>query len=262
MKTIKRYIKIWWMLTKNSFSIVLHQRSALAIFLTGKILRFAFFMIFLSFLIIGAKNLVGYNANQVIFFFLTFTLVSTFSQFFFREVYRFRPKVVNGDLDLILVKPLNSLFVSLLGGADIIDFFTIPPLIWITVHYGALLNPSFVSVILYLILIVNGLIVAAAFYISVISLGIITLEIDHTVMIFRDLESLARFPVDIYKQPLQNILTYLLPIGIMITFPAKALMGLISPWGVVGSLFVGILFMFASLKFWNFALKKYTSASS
>lgn len=110
--------------------------------------------------------------------------------------------------------------------------------------------------------IINGLILATAFYISVISMGIITLEIDHTVMIFRDLESLGRFPVDIYKEPLRAIITYFIPIGIMITVPAKVLMGIIGPMGVVGSLALGILAFYLATRFWNFALTKYTSASS
>jgi len=40
------------------------------------------------------------------------------AQLLFRDVYRFRPKVVSGDFDLILVKPINPLFRVLLGGAD------------------------------------------------------------------------------------------------------------------------------------------------
>lgn len=262
MKILKRYLKIWWMLTRNSFSIVLGHRGSLLIFFTGKILRFTFFLIFLFFLIEGAKNLAGYSANQVIFFFLTFNVVDVLSQFLFREVYRFRSKVISGDFDLTLVKPLNPLFISLMGGADIVDFFTILPLAWLIIHFGSLLDPSIVAVGFYLLLIVNSILIASAFYITVISFGIITLEIDHTVMIFRDLESLARFPVDIYGKPLQVVLTYLVPIGIMITVPAKALMGLISPWGVVGSFVIGIAAMYVSLRFWNFALTKYTSASS
>jgi ABC-2 type transport system permease protein len=103
---------------------------------------------------------------------------------------------------------------------------------------------------------------ATAFHIAVISLAIITLEIDHTIMIYRDLMNLGRFPVDIYKQPLQGILTYLIPVGIMITLPAKALMGLVSLPGVLLSFVLGVVALHFSRRFWNFALTKYTSASS
>lgn len=184
------------------------------------------------------------------------------AQFFFREVYRFRPKIVSGDFDLTLVKPANALFISLLGGADAIDFITIPPLFAATLYVGALLHPTFMGTIFFLLLIVNALMIATAFHIVVLALAITTLEIDHTIMIYRDLTSFGRFPVDIYKQPLQGVLTYLIPIGVMITFPAKALMGLLSPSGILISLLVGIIAMFIALRFWNYALTKYTSASS
>lgn len=262
MRKIKYYWRIWWLLTRDSFSVVLGQRLALLFFLLGKILRFVFFIGFLYFLVVGTSGLAGYTSNQAIFFFLVFNLMDVLAQFFFREVYRFRPKIITGDFDLTLVKPANALFVSLMGGADFIDFLTIPPLLIAIYYVASLLHPTFPQVLLFLLLTINGLLIATAFHIAVLAMGIITLEIDHTVMIFRDLTSFGRFPVDIYKQPIAGILTYLIPIGIMITFPAKALMGLISTGGILISLFVGIAAFFLAIRFWKYALTKYTSASS
>lgn len=250
------------MMSKNSFLSFLQNRMGILIFLFGKILRFMFFFAFLFFLLKSTNTLAGYSLNQTIFFFLTFNLIDVTSQFLFREVYRFRPLVINGSFDLILVKPISSLFRSLMGGADVLDFITIPPLIFAIWYFASLLNPTPISVIFYSLLIINGLLLATAFHIAVISLGIITLEIDHTIMIFRDLEGLGKLPIDIYKQPLQGIITYLVPVGIMITLPAKALMGLVSPWGVLGSFMLGGVAVYLSVRFWNFALRYYTSASS
>jgi ABC-2 type transport system permease protein len=259
---MKKYLKIWWIMSKNSFVMVLSQGLSLSVFLIGKILRFIFFFLFLFFILKGANTLAGYSGTQVIFFFLTFSIVDVTSQFLFREVYRFRPMIVNGDFDFVLAKPLNALFRVLLGGADVIDLITIPPLIIATIYFGSLLRPSFLEIILYLALLMNGFLIAAAFHIVVLSLAIITMEIDHMVMIYRDITSLGRLPVDIYKQPLQMFLTYLIPVGVMITVPAKAMMGVVAPLGVVAAFIVGILSIFISLKFWNYALTKYTSASS
>jgi ABC-2 type transport system permease protein len=199
---------------------------------------------------------------QTIFFFLTFNLIDVFAQFLFREVYRFRPLVVSGSFDLVLSKPISPLFRSLMGGADILDLITIPPLIYGIIYIGLALSPTLLHTAFYLLLIINGFLIATAFHIAVLSLGIITLEIDHTIMIFRDLTSLGRFPVDIYKEPLRGVITYLIPVGIMVTLPAKALMGLVSPAGVLGSLILGFFSVIIALKFWNFALTKYSSASS
>lgn len=73
---------------------------------------------------------------------------------------------------------------------------------------------------------------------------------------------MGKLPIDIYKQPLRGILTYLVPVGIMMTLPAKALLGLVSPVGVLASFALGLLTIFVSMRFWKFALKRYTSASS
>jgi ABC-2 type transport system permease protein len=256
------YSKIWLLMSKNSFLVVLAQKKVFLIFLIGKILRFAFYMTFLYFLVTGAKSLLGYSVNQVIFFFLTFMVIDTTTQFFFREVYRFRPLVVSGDFDLVLTKPISALFRVLMGGADIIDLFTIPPLFLITIYYGSLLSPGPNQVFLFLALLISGLLIATALHIVVLAIGIITLEVDHTIMIYRDISSMARFPVDIYKQPLKGVLTYLLPIGVMITLPAKALMGLVTPFGIFVSIFFGFLSIFIAIRFWGFALQRYSSASS
>lgn len=250
------------MMSRNSFAMILSQKLALFIFLTGKILRFGFFLAFLFFLLKGTETLAGFSLNQTIFFFLTFNLVDIFAQFLFREVYRFRPLVVSGGFDLVLSKPISPLFRSLMGGADVIDLITIPPLIFAIYLVGQTLNPTSVQAVLYLVLILNGLIIAGAFHIAVLSLGIITLEIDHTIMIYRDLVSLGRFPVDIYREPLRGVLTYLVPVGLMITLPAKVFMGLITPTGIIFSLLFGFGLLFISLRFWSFALKQYASASS
>jgi ABC-2 type transport system permease protein len=256
------YFKIWLLMSKNSFLVVLAQKKVLFIFLLGKILRFIFFMTFLYFLVSGANSLMGYSVNQTIFFFLTFMVIDTTAQFFYREVYRFRSLVVSGDFDLVLTKPFSSLFRVLMGGADVIDLITIPPLYAVTFYYGSLLTPSAPQVYLYITLLISGFLISTSFHILVLAIGIITLEVDHTMMIYRDISSMARFPVDIYKQPLRGVLTYLLPIGVMITLPAKALMGYVTPFGIFISISFGVLTLYLAISFWNLALQKYSSASS
>jgi ABC-2 type transport system permease protein len=261
-KRLPYYFRIWVHMSKNSFLMVLNQKSVLLVFLAGKVLRFMFFVAFLFFLVKGSENLAGYNSTQAIFFFLTFMVVDTTAQFLFREVYKFRSLVVSGDFDLVLVKPVNSLFRVLMGGADVIDLITLPPLFLGVIYVGSLLSPTVFQIFLYLILILTGILISTAFHIIVISFGIITLEVDHTIMIYRDVTNMGRFPVDIYKEPLKSVLTFFIPVAIMMSLPAKALMGLAGLGAVFLAIVISFVFMFVSLRFWNFALKKYSSASS
>jgi ABC-2 type transport system permease protein len=242
--------------------VMMSQRLLFGMFLMGKVLRFLIFLTFLYFLVAGTGNLAGYTVTQTIFFYLTFNLIDVLGQFLFREVYRFRPLLVSGDFDLVMSKPMNPLFRVLLGGSDVIDLVTIPFLIWAVVFVGLKLDPTILNVILYIVLIVNGLIIATSFHIATLATALRTLEIDHTVMIYRDIINLGKLPVDIYKQPLRTILTFVVPVGIMVTLPARTFLG-VSDWLLITSAFIiaGLSLTFA-FKFWKYSLRFYTSASS
>lgn len=259
---MKYYVKIWLVYFKNSLLGWSINRPVLLIFLLGKVIRYIAYFGFLYFLITGGGGLFGYNKNQTLLFTATFVLIDTISQFFFRHVYSFRQLVVTGDLDLILVKPTNTLFRVLLGAPDPIDFVTIPPIIFVVIYLADSLNPNILYTIYYILLVVNGLLISAALHIFVLGFGVITTEVDHMIMVYRDVSSMGRFPVDIYGKNLGAFLTFVIPIGIMVTVPVKVLTGTIGPVYVFASMIFGCLLLVGSIKFWNFALKKYTSASS
>lgn len=250
------------MMSKNAFLTWLTRKFLILVFLTGKLVRFFFFIVFLFFLVKETESLAGYNVNQTIFFFLTFNVIDVVSQFFFREVYRFRGMVVSGSFDLVLTKPYNPLIRVLLGGADVIDLITIPPLFIAVYWVGSSFDPSLSQVVLYILLIINGLLVATAFHVAVLGLGIITLSVDHTVMIWRDLTNLGRLPIEVYKEPVKSLLTYLIPVFVMISIPAKTFMGFMSFWGIVTAFALGIGSLYLANKFWRYSLRHYTSASS
>lgn len=263
MKDIKRYLSLWLTLTNQSFMREFLDRWNAGMFLFGKLLRFIFFIIFLFALFTNSSDIGGYSKEQMIFFFLTFNLLDTTTQLFYREVYRFRPMVVSGDFDLVLTKPMSALFRALAGGADPLDFsmlfLYIGLLAYVIFQMGAITT---FGVIAYLALLVNGFLIATGFHILVLALAIVTTEVDHAIMMYRDLTMMARVPVDIYQEPIRGILTFVLPIGIMMTIPPKALMGLLSPWTIIFSFVLGLLFFVLCLKAWAYALSQYISASS
>lgn len=263
MKTLIRYFHLWSKLTVNSFLIVITTRFNALIFLIGKILRFSFFLIFLLTIFSRTQILGNYTIYQTVFFFLTFNLLDTITQLFYREVYRFRPMVVSGDFDLVLVKPFSPLFRSLAGGADPLDLLMLVPYILSIFFIGSKLGGvTFAHVFIYIFLLLNGFLIATGFHIFVLALAVLTTEIDHAIMIYRDVTSMGRVPIDIYQEPLRSVITFVIPVGVMMTFPVKAFLGLLSPWIVVASFFVGILFVILCYELWKYALTQYASASS
>jgi len=262
MRKIGKYANLWVKLTANSFMAVLSSRFGAMLFLTGKTLRFVFFLVFLLTLFTQTQFLASYSSLQMIFFFLTYTFIDTVTQLLFREVYRFRSMVVSGDFDLVLIKPISPLFRALVGGADPLDLVMLIPYVGALVYVAMQLGVTWPGVVLYGILLINAFVIATGFHIFVLSLAILTTEIDHTVMIYRDLTSMGRVPVDIYREPLKTIITFAIPVGVMMTFPAKALMGILSPGFVVVSCILGTVFLMSSFRMWRYSLSRYASASS
>lgn len=261
---LSKYIRVWWKMTLVIFSADLENRLAASLFILGKVIRFVFVLLFLFLLVARTKTLASYDLNQVVFFFLTFNLIDIVTQLFLRGVYHFRPLVVSGNFDLLLVKPINPLFTSLTSHADILDLITLVPLISYMIFFLASGHVTFDSLglLLYLLLLFSSLIIALSFHMMVLGVGILTTEVDHLIWIYRDLTGMGRFPVDIYREWLRTFLIFVVPVGVLMTFPAKALMGLLSFQMIIFSLVLAVILLFLSLQFWNYALKRYSSASS
>lgn len=260
IKYLLKNIKIFFILSSYSLRSTLDHRTGVIVFLLGKILRFLFYFAFIFLVFSQTKFLKGYQLNQAIIIYLTFNLIDTMAQILFREVYRFRPLVVSGNFDLVLVKPFSPLLRVLLGGIDFLDFLLLFPYLILLCFFLISYPPLFIFH--YLLLIINSLILATAFHILVLSSGILFTTVDHAIMIYRDLTSFGRFPLEIYRKNLQNFLTFVLPIGVMFAFPPKALFGLLSGKIIFFAFIISLTLLTISLKVWEFSLKKYQSGGS
>lgn len=256
------FFKVVAAYARNSMKISIQSTTGALVFLVGKLLRFGLTFFFIYVLVQKTKLLAGYTLEETMLFYLTFNIIDSLSQQLYREVYRFRPLIISGDFDTILVKPIHPFARVLVGGIDVLDF--VPTLLYVClvgwILQGMSITISEIGV--YLLLLANGFILATAFHILVLSFGIISTEVDHTIMIYRDTTRIAAFPIDIYSEPLRSILTFAIPIGVMMSFPVKGILGLLEPGMIAVSIGIALLTFSGALAFWNYALARYQSASS
>jgi len=259
MKTLKIILRY----SINSLEMAISNLPIFFLFTISKLIRYGLFIFFLYSLFNGLTEVAGYSRYQMLLFYLVFNLIDTTSQLLFREVYRFRSLIMNGGFDMVLTKPFSPLIRVLLGGPDMIDFGMLIIIVGVLAYLaGNFIHPNLLQIILFIGMVCNSLLLAAAFHICVLAIGILTMSVDHLVMIYRDLTSLMRIPVDVFTDPLRSILTFVIPVGIMFSFPAKVLFGLLSIKYVVIACVVSLLSFGLALKFWQHALTKYQSASS
>jgi ABC-2 type transport system permease protein len=260
---MKKYFHIWWLLSLASFRMITMSRLGVVLFTLSKMLRYIFFLSFL--LLLRSKTVVlgQYTFWEVILFFTTYNFIDTTSQLFFREVYRFSQKTQRGEFDLVLLQPFSPLFRSLLGATDILDLpLLLISLLFIIVSIFSLPHVTLWGVIVYSILVLNGLCIALSFHIFILSVGLVSTSMDQILWIYRDVTLLGRIPVGLYNEPVRSFLTFIIPLGIMITFPPESLIGVLSPFFICIALLFGAIFYMGSLVVWRNALRYYTGSGS
>jgi ABC-2 type transport system permease protein len=258
-RIITKYWRVWWITAALSLQSTLENRAAAGFFISGKLLRFILFLGFLALLNQEVPVIAGVESSQLVIYFLIFNLIDLIGQSLFRGIYFFRHQVVSGELDFRLTKPMNVLFQIMTRFTDILDL----PLIIIVVVMLASQSYSldFFQIIILAYALVLSFILLTCVHVFIAAIGIITTEVDHTIMIFRDVSLVARFPISLYPNFIRLIFTFIIPIAVIFTLPASILTGQESNLLLVGTV-ICIIAIFTSRSFWHYAISKYSSASS
>lgn len=257
---MRRNLRLYWLFSLYSIKTTTRQRLGMVLFITGKIVRFTVFFVYVYQIVSRSGLLSGYGLYQTIVFYLTFNFIDNLGQLLFREVYRFRPLVVSGELSGILIKPYHPFMRVLVGGIDVLDVFMLIPYTALLVYYIQMAGGYTMATLAgYILLMANALVIATSFHILVLAIGILTTEVDHATLIYRDISRMGSLPTDIYKEPVRSLLTFVVPIAIMMTMPVKSLFGLLTPNMFIYCFAISAAFLGCSLWMWQLALKKYQS---
>ncbi len=131
---MKKYYKVWKQLSSCAISSYLSNRIDSSCYFAGKIIRFAFFLLLIFSIFKFTDTMAGYGKYEVILFFLTFNLMDTLAQAFFRGIYYFKNDVRKGNFDYVISKPVNPLFYSLARMTDILDIIFLLPIISLVIY--------------------------------------------------------------------------------------------------------------------------------
>lgn len=263
-RSLHRYWQIWLMTAKTALQEAFVNRWTNLLFFTGKAIRLAMMVVFLLLIRSQITQFAGYTTDQLVVFFLTYQLVDTVSQVFYRGVYLFGNLVKNGEFDFYLSKPINPLFRALTGKPDINDaLFLIPTFLvsgWMLLQLD--LNISSYSVALYLTFLILSFVIATGLHIVVMSIGILTVEVDGIIWLYRDLMRLGEFPVTVYMEVVRFALFVVVPVGVMVTIPTQLLLNLEPTWHPLVVVGFAAGFFWLCLRLWSWSVTQYSSASS
>ena len=172
--------------------------------------------------------------------------------------------VRQGTLDFVLLTPADAqLLVSFskVEPAKLVDFASSLALFAWALHKLHRV-PSLLELGAALLLLGAGLAVLYSIAILVISIAFVAVRVDNLIFLFGSIFDLARWPSTIFRGALAFVFTYVLPLALMTTYPALALLGKLSVQTALGALAGAAGFALAARLAWISSLRKYTSASS
>jgi ABC-2 type transport system permease protein len=171
-------------------------------------------------------------------------------------------QVRTGTLDFLLLKPVDAQFMVSTArfepwrGSDV--WLGLGLFAWAFHALGRAPTPG--GVFLAGVLLLTAVAILYSISILVISLAFFVVKVDNLIYLFVSLYDAARWPASIFRGTLAFVFTFVVPLAVMTTFPALALLGRLSAQQAVGALGGAMLFTVAARVVWLRSIGHYTSA--
>ncbi|MFZ5827450.1 MAG: ABC transporter permease [Bacillota bacterium] len=173
----------------------------------------------------------------------------------------FNEQVVSGQLDDKLLQPVPLLFAVSLSTSSPLALTQVALGAVVLVSGAAVAPPSAGQVAAYLILTAAGAVVAWGSRTLLAALAFWAPGLEFTIL-YSAFWQLGRYPVAVYHPGVRALLTYVVPVAFVSTFPALALTRGASPALLAGALLAAGSMLTAVLLIWRQGLARYTSATS
>jgi len=122
--------------------------------------------------------------------------------------------------------------------------------------------PTIMDAVMFFISIGSSLVLIYALWMMLMTTSFWVIRIDDLSFVFNSFFETTRFPIGMYRGWLRIVLTYILPAAFITSTPALSLLGKWNGMTTILSVVLAGLFLWISRRFWRYALRSYTSASS
>jgi ABC-2 type transport system permease protein len=167
-----------------------------------------------------------------------------------------------GTLDFVLLKPADAQFLVSTArfqpwrATNVVTALVI--FAWAFHRLGRV--PSAGGLVLALGLLVVSTVLLYSMWILTVSAAFYVVRVDNLTFLFSSIFDAARWPASVFRGVVKFVLTFILPLTLMTTYPALALLDRLRPETLAVALAVGAAFAAISRAVWLQSLRRYTSA--
>lgn len=210
-------------------------------------------------------NIASWNQYEMYLLLGTFTIIDAFTwSFFFENMSNYTRQIFKGELDYLLTKPVNTIFLLTTTENSYNGIFRLVIGISVIVYSLIKLNisVSLGGVFLYAILLLSGLLLMYSCWFIIATLAFWVEKLDNINQIIPGFRRILQVPRSTFSGVLSLLLTVLLPLSLIASVPSEVLLGkenvTIIFWLLISTVLTGL----AASAFFSFAIKKYSSVGS
>jgi ABC-2 type transport system permease protein len=262
---MKKYFRVYKTFFNNSISYFFQYRSDAFVNIFFHLFWMATIFLMIEILFGHTTLLAGWTRGETYVLSLFWMLSDEICIFFFsNNLHSLASKINEGTLDILVTKPINTLFfvsTQYVGVRAIQRFITyFGALIYVIVHFDipfTILN----SIVAFFFLLC-GICINYSITLILNTLNFWFEKIENINILWDTLLGTGKYPLDVFTKGIRIIFLTFLPIAYIAYYPTTVVLGKIS-WIMFGviPLFTAFLLIVA-VSFWNFSLKRYSSASS
>jgi ABC-2 type transport system permease protein len=262
---MKRYIHLYKALLRFSF---LRFATYRALFINSLVatVGWGFFQIaWIHLLTVRTRSAFGWTKNELIILAILYVIIAGVFHFFFTGNFeRFSHLINKGELDFILLKPVDSQYLvtnflqripNLIRVALGVCFLSIHILVTKT-------EITFAGWLGFAVFIIFGVALLYSLWMIYCTLLVWFPRISNLIDFLLTINGMSRYPAEMMYEVKNFILIFILPFSMAVATPVKVLVRGALDGEVAGLVILSAGLFVTSRLFWNYALRHYTSASS
>ena len=262
---LRKYLKVYAKFLHTSLASELEYKTNILIDLFTAILSLIGSIFLLSIFFQNNNNVGGWDFEQALIIQGIYTVLNGITNtWFIPNLTEIVKHIREGTLDFVLLKPIDSqFFISLkkITPSGLLEILLGFVLLSYCIKINQInLDLSFLTLCLITIICSICILYSLWFFISTTTIWFV--KTWNATEVLRSFLYIGRFPLNSFSFSLRIFFSVFIPIAFITTIPSEVFLGVSQLWKILLEVTVATVFLMTSRKFWLFALKFYSSASS
>lgn len=260
IEVIKKYWHVFWHFRKMHLMTTVERRADF-VFWGGVSVMWTIFNVFFFSLILGVSNTIGgWSMYEMYVLLGVFSIIDSFTWgLFYFNMSRYTNSVYDGDLNSILLKPINPIFMLMTRYNNYNNSFRFFIGIGMTIWAVSKLDvtPSFMEVVLFICVLFLSMLCIYFIWFILSTFAFYFERLNNINEIIPNLRRVWQVPREVFPGFFAVILTYIFPMALVVSLPTEILTNKYNPLLLLYLLCFTLVTIIISYFFFTVSVKKY-----